>query len=156
MVCTGLHAFCILPPMIADRFPHLRRFDAQMCCELLRSYARKYIACSFNPSTNTCAALEGSRISFGQKGLNSDLTVLNTEEEILALFKYCYSGCGKNITGLPLLPLASAEIGIVGCTEIFMHISSDILPHGKHLFLTPNAIASILPLGFSHTILFLT
>jgi hypothetical protein len=90
-----------------------------------------------------------SRISYRQKGVNSDETVLNGEFDVLALFSFCYAA-GKEVVGLPLFPVASGEIGIVGNTDLFLTHQADLLPRGKHFFVTPitaDCILSILTIS---------
>lgn len=109
---SGLH-FCSLQPQQAQQ-PNY--FGVNLCCQLLQD-------CANNTTT----------VPYNQNNL------LANEGEVLELLQYCKS-CA-NLQGLPLLPLASNQIGVVGKLPVcFMYNVPSILPHGSHLFITPSAL----------------
>lgn len=87
-------------------------------------------------------------VQYGFQG-PSGKPMLNDQKEVLDLFDFLVQSAENvesRIAGLPLLPLASEEIGVVGKVQAFMSpsaINLVIEQNGKQLFLTKGVCDSI-------------
>lgn len=135
--------FCQISEPIAQKIPGLHFFKPEICRDLLRDYGTltqyPYLSAYY---PNFLIAAGQSRISYGQPGKNQQV-LLNTEDEVLALLDYCVLNGSeefhKDLVGLPLIPLASGEIGVLGTTDFYIHDRIEILPHATNLFLSQSA-----------------
>eukprot|EP00026_Physarum_polycephalum_P000026 Phypoly_transcript_00026.p1 GENE.Phypoly_transcript_00026~~Phypoly_transcript_00026.p1 ORF type:complete len:3127 (+),score=429.16 Phypoly_transcript_00026:113-9493(+) len=134
---SGLYAFSKLPFTVSTKIPNLKLFGATMLCDILKRFVSQ----------------GEDQINYGAKGMNGNQTVLNNEAEVLSLLSYCVSAFKKDISalkGLPLLPLASMTIGVVGKALHFISPHSALFPTRKDLFLSQKAVQDITIIALSY------
>eukprot|EP00026_Physarum_polycephalum_P000415 Phypoly_transcript_00416.p1 GENE.Phypoly_transcript_00416~~Phypoly_transcript_00416.p1 ORF type:complete len:1612 (+),score=288.10 Phypoly_transcript_00416:266-4837(+) len=124
---SGLFAFSTLPRTISRKIPNLREFGAPILREILLLFV----------------PLGRDQINYGPRGAKEDYTVLNNAKEVLDLLSFCYNAYRNDVSalkGLPLLPLASETIGVIGRAPHFIATFSALFPTRKDLFVSADAV----------------
>lgn len=83
-------------------------------------------------------------------------SILKTPDDVLKILDYLLNHTkgahslqkNSSFAGLPLLPLESDEIGVIGKSKVYIHSSPYLLPYGKQLFLSNDGFECILLISF--------
>lgn len=146
----GKYKICNFPTSIATKVPNLQIFSPNVCLSLLRECVSKFLflICFVYHCLTVLPADDVLRVPYGLPSPSGG-TILQTPGDVMKILEYLLDHKRLenefSMEGLPLLPLESDEIGIIGKSKIYIHSSSTLLPYGKELFLSELGFQYILP-----------